>query len=56
MQRQRAFNITDIRSKITDLHPVLQSSLQSGRARMRVVRNGGHLASFCEGGFVLLAQ
>lgn len=56
LQSERAFNVEALRSKIAQLHPVVQDALKSNRERIRDSRSRGSLPNFTEGDFVLVAR
>lgn len=56
VQLERAMNISALRSKIAQLHPVVKNFLQSGRERHLLSQCCGILPNFMEGDFVLDAQ
>lgn len=56
VQRERSLNIAALLSKMADLHPIVQDSVQSGRERARKAMSRGSLPNFSEGDFVLVAR
>lgn len=56
LQRERALNISILQSKMADLHPIVQGSVQSGREKTRKTMSRGVLPKFSEGDFVLVAR
>lgn len=56
MEFERISNIENLLKICSELHPTVQSSLQSNRKRARDQGSSGKLANFTEGDFVLVAR
>lgn len=54
--RERAVNLYALQTKIAELHPLVQESLESSRKRIRESSSRGKLPKFAEGDFVLVAR
>lgn len=56
VQRERCINTSNLLSAMTELHPVFQESVRSGRERSRKAAFRGELPNLAEGDFVLMAR
>ena len=55
-QRERVLKVKRLEEQVAKLHPVVQTTLQSNRERIRNAASRGELSNFAEGGYVLGAQ
>lgn len=56
VEKEGTMNIATLKSKIAQLHPIVQSQLKSNRDRIWDSRSLGSLPKFSEGDFVLVAR
>lgn len=55
IQQKRLINADALKVKVSELHPVVQDSLQLSRELSRQAASRGELPNFCDGNFVLVA-
>jgi len=55
-QRERLFNNEALKSRLAELHPLVQNAVRTNRQQSRIAQSRGQLPNFAEGDYVLLAR